>query len=536
MDFRDTLSALLPPHRDDEPAGLRQDILDELVDHLISSYHRELLRGSDPAAARARAMERFGDPAAVARRLWLDAMRGKIMTQRVLVATCLVVMLACITAVGLSWHWINQDQLLRSRAAAEAIEANRRMSEALAQAHATNKDMLTKLSEMSEAIRHPRSPDWNPVTFKLTEETPDGPPVAKADLNLSRSGENPAKTIHRVSDAKGVADFGSVQPGDYRINIHQGFANGYQTTSQELNIEPSSVVHRSIVCPKAPPDPVPVLIKCDWPADLEKERLVLYAPFDLRGRTIEPGIQWALYDKAAPVRPRGQGNGGNPGMMAMMNQPSSFLATRSVLCGPGMTRTEILHSRGLLIWGRFSGNLADQVQQATKLGPGGWADVLVEDLRDVNDPSEAMKWEPGTYGLNELIVLRPTQSPDVETGRRRFDVLVAVRRPNFGHGFLLWGRPPAQEYLQTFYSMMAGPRYGQPNFDPGLRESSPTLELPAGYWREVYRSFEALPGQVNKWAIPLPDELIKAVREALKVDPTAKAKPAGPATRADDKK
>ena len=66
------------------------------------------------------------------------------MAQRVLIATCLVVMLACVTAVGLSWHWMNQDLCSRSRAAAEATEANRRMSEALAQAHATNKDMLNK--------------------------------------------------------------------------------------------------------------------------------------------------------------------------------------------------------------------------------------------------------------------------------------------------------------------------------------------------------------------------------------------------------
>ena len=46
MDFRDTLSALLPPPRDDEPASLRQDILDELGDHLACAYNRELLRGS----------------------------------------------------------------------------------------------------------------------------------------------------------------------------------------------------------------------------------------------------------------------------------------------------------------------------------------------------------------------------------------------------------------------------------------------------------------------------------------------------------
>ena len=66
-------------------------------------------------------------------------MKGKIMAQRVLIATCLVVMLTCVASVGLAWHWINQDHLLSSRAAAEAIEANRRMSEALAQSQSTNK-------------------------------------------------------------------------------------------------------------------------------------------------------------------------------------------------------------------------------------------------------------------------------------------------------------------------------------------------------------------------------------------------------------
>ena len=74
----------------------------------------------------------------------------------------------------------------------------------------------------------------------------------------------------------------------------------------------------------------------------------------------------------------------------------------------------------------------DDMAAAAKLGPGDWADILEQDLRDVKDQTEAMKWEAGMYGLNELIVLRPTQSPDVEVGRRRFDVLVACRTPEFG--------------------------------------------------------------------------------------------------------
>src|SRR5271163_2703485 len=103
MDFRDTLSALMPAPRDDEPASLRQDILDELGDHLACAYNRELLRGANSQLARQRVLELFGDPAAVARRLWLDAMKGKIMAQRVLITSCLAVALACISLVGLSY-------------------------------------------------------------------------------------------------------------------------------------------------------------------------------------------------------------------------------------------------------------------------------------------------------------------------------------------------------------------------------------------------------------------------------------------------
>ena len=66
MDFRDTLSTLMPAPRDDEPANLRREILDELGDHLACAYNRELLRGANSQLARQRVLDLFGDPAAVA--------------------------------------------------------------------------------------------------------------------------------------------------------------------------------------------------------------------------------------------------------------------------------------------------------------------------------------------------------------------------------------------------------------------------------------------------------------------------------------
>jgi hypothetical protein len=59
-------------------------------------------------------------------------------------------------------------------------------------------------------------------------------------------------------------------------------------------------------------------------------------------------------------------------------------------------------------------------------------------------------------------------------------------------------------------------------------EAARTVELSADFWDKVDTGFEVRLGQVNEWTIPLPDELIEAVRAAIKADATDKAKPAGP--------
>ena len=99
--------------------SLRDDIVDELADHLACAYRRELLRGADAATARQRVLERFGDPAAVARRLWLDAMKGKIMTQRILVACCVLLTLISLSLAGMMWMQSRPLAAARGRCAKE---------------------------------------------------------------------------------------------------------------------------------------------------------------------------------------------------------------------------------------------------------------------------------------------------------------------------------------------------------------------------------------------------------------------------------
>ncbi len=139
--------------------------------------------------ARQRALEQFGDPAAMARRLWLDAMKGKIMTQRVLIASCVVVTAASLTLVGLTWRQLSVAQRDAAKAVAAAMDAMALQNE---KAQATQQQMLDQMRSMSEAIRTTRSLDWNPVSFKIVEETLDGTPVAGVSIALeervSRSG------------------------------------------------------------------------------------------------------------------------------------------------------------------------------------------------------------------------------------------------------------------------------------------------------------------------------------------------------------
>ena len=487
MDLRETLSAQLPPFRQDEPARLRQDILDELNDHLVCAYNRELMRGVDRAVAERRVVEQFGDPAAVARRLWLDEMKGRIMAQRVLIATCLLVTAVSLTLVGFVWQRSIQAQMM------------------VAEARAREQAMLKELHEISDAVRHPRSLDWNPVRMKLTEETTDGPPVAGATITLTRRFENPPKMIQKVSDASGLADLGSVQPGDYTFQIFKNSELCTLQTNGELNVQPGSDVTRSIVCPK-PPVRVGVRVRCQWPADLEREAVCLYAPFRIRDRELGPGNQWTTSTTVkVPLGWLNQWQNGRFGQYRTL-PPQHF-----ILFGPSTRITEFLYGSVPFFWTLT--RAAIQAKDAAKLGSREWAEFPEEDIRELEDPSATIEMETGHYRLSELLILRPSPAPDIQPGHRRYELILRT-----WHG-----------KVEQMISELDGPPdinlVRQVNFvikEPARSRLTP-LELPEKYWLGLNDAFEARSGGPNEWTIPIPDELAQAVRKALKAP---RAKPA----------
>ncbi len=443
MDLRDEIAASFPPPRADEPAGLRQEIIDELADHLACAHRRELLRGLDPVAARRSVLERFGDPAVLAIQLWLDAMKGKIMTQRLLIAACLLVAVAGLSLSGVVW-------LQARRATAEAVEARISLSAALAEAQATNKDMMAKLAEMSDAVRNPRSPGWNPVILKLVREKADGPPVKGQAVTLHRQGVQASTVIERKSDDNGVVDFGLVEPDRYDVDIRSSFKGGYQNGYGQIDVQPGSDVRKSIICPPVTPERSPVRIKWAWPADLEAKGLVLEALFAFTYRSFEPSVTWVVgYD--APPRPKPAAARISLNLDGFTDVP----AAHAVLCGPGQSLTQIRQSRGLVLWSeKPRSNTEDEAALA-----GNWADVVEKDVAELPATGKTVSWESGRYRLMELIVLRAAR-PNQPGRRKTFEVVAGAWRPGFnrlirryprpvdGHGSTPW--PNDEDFERTY--------------------------------------------------------------------------------------
>jgi hypothetical protein len=529
MEFGVTVTSRLPAPRDDEPPGLREAIADELADHLACSLQRELLRRGDPSAARAAVLVQFGDPAAVARRLWLDAMRGRIMAQRMLIGTCLFATVVCLALVGLFW----QQSLHAQRMAADQVAlAQARADQAAAREH----ELFNQLQQMTEAIKHPRSPDWNPVRMKLTEETKDGPPVAGVSVVLTRRFEDPRKMIRRVSDAAGLVDFGSINPGDYSFQASKS-GEGWSLAHQgELAIEPGSDVTESLVCPKLPPSRVAVRVGWKLPADLENEGLYLYAPFTMRGRKLGPDNDWTIVRSIASTG--GPGGGNQLFGMERIQAFAQGLAPapgHRLLCGPSSETVAFKALTGPFLWTIQENNVWPRIAESAKLGPGDLAEIIEADLETLKPPGTPFEFEVGDYGLPELLVMRPTKGSGLEPGRRCYDLLAGVCARECNRRIHVAAKPPDGPYFQTYsgdqfvelLTSAVGSNTGMGRyFGFGLVPSTPTIDLPMEYWNRARNEFEAKPGQMNEWTIRLRDELIQAVREALKAEKAPKDKPA----------
>ena len=250
-----------------------------------------------------------------------------------------------------------------------------------AEAEARADEMARQLHDLSEAIRHPRSLDWNPVQIKLTEETTDGPPAVGVSVVLTRMFENPPKTLTRDSDKAGLADFGALQPGKYQYQIDSRSNDGDLSTSGELTVQPGTEVNRHVVCPRIPPQRVGVRVRWHWPADLEKEPLLLFVPFNFNFLRSASGAHWMISRTHAVKHLTDAGIG-----------PYTFAVSHSILGETSNGFYEFKDFKGLFLWKAPPFDLGSPYGNATKLGVGVFADASKEDLQPLKPPARPWSW------------------------------------------------------------------------------------------------------------------------------------------------
>ncbi len=209
------LAANWPAPQPDEPESLRQDILDELNDHLQSAYDHELIKTGDNQTAAARVLDRFGDPAEIARQLWWDAMKGPAMRQMLLVVVSAVSTTLSIAALGGLVWFASAWQSANTRLG----ELQRELAQNAMQQQADRESLRQELTAQFAsqlAARGEANATFLPLKLRVIGETSRTPITQPLSFELTPPLPAP---IPKPSEVKGdlIYDFGLVPPGNYTI-------------------------------------------------------------------------------------------------------------------------------------------------------------------------------------------------------------------------------------------------------------------------------------------------------------------------------
>jgi hypothetical protein len=189
MSWRDEGDQALPPPRPSEPKNLRADILDELADHLVLATKREgECEQGEPSNETiwARVLKQFGDPDAIARRLWWDAMRETVMREWVQTLAIIAGPVAVLLFVALGFR----------------------------QMQATNLALLEALERQSGDA----AGAFSTLDLTIRRGTADGPPAS--NIKVSTTGKwfgEDTITVDEVPNDNGHLFLGPIRQGQYKL-------------------------------------------------------------------------------------------------------------------------------------------------------------------------------------------------------------------------------------------------------------------------------------------------------------------------------
>ena len=267
MDWPDSLGDAFPSQRVDEPKSLRDDIVDELSDHLATAMERELRTTEDENVARRNVLARFGDPAKLARQLWWAAMKEIVMRDRIVLAVFSVLALACLATAAFAMLMVREGREV-------------------------NAAILAKLETVVQAEEKRALPaDWAKLRFRVTDQR-EGKPVKglKITVNGETSNEEKKENVHGFTDEQGNVVFGPYPPGYYKYSI----ATEWFRRAEIFVLYPGRERDISLVTPVVEDD-ARLSISVDWPADLKDKGLLgIFEISRTQGVITVKGEDWPL--------------------------------------------------------------------------------------------------------------------------------------------------------------------------------------------------------------------------------------------------
>ncbi|MEZ6049862.1 MAG: hypothetical protein R3C02_00490 [Planctomycetaceae bacterium] len=197
---------------------------------------------SNASDAYTRALTRFGNPAKIARKLWLDAMQEKLMAQRLTIGALAVITLVAIGMFVLTWRAMDNVQVL--------MQDNRD----------TNTALLARLESLA-ATPIATNYEWCQFRVRLTEDDHEGPPAEGMTVGLQKivdgfGGGSQAATATNssisypfqelTSDEQGIADFSPVPYGPYHLTVKT--PDGHML-KKDIAVRAGHGVDLTIACP-----------------------------------------------------------------------------------------------------------------------------------------------------------------------------------------------------------------------------------------------------------------------------------------------
>ncbi len=210
-----------PARHPREPGGLRQDILDEIADHLACAAEREEERqeNEDEEAVWDRVLERFGNPEAIARKLWWDQMWEAVMREWIQTGVMVVVTIAVLAGLAMMTRLVagvgTANDAMRE-AMKQVAASNENLAKAMAEQRAGNEAMLKALSGIqSGGGEKPDALELSTIEIVVRRGTPEGPPAPEVKVQL----DGQELSVTGEFDESGRAAFGPLIQGTYNFSF-----------------------------------------------------------------------------------------------------------------------------------------------------------------------------------------------------------------------------------------------------------------------------------------------------------------------------